>query len=341
MPIQQNYMTEYTIYMNRLFIAIAIGVTFISAPFTYGQFLPEPVSLIATPTSPSPGETVSIQAATPTFDKDTAVFNWTINGSPQPTLSGIGKNVATRTAGDVGSTIRASVRIIKNTGETAEASLVVYVEDLALPWFAETYRPPWYRGKALPTQGSVVTIVAMPHVIINGARISAENLLYQWSLDDEDNALSGLGKKTFRVKTKDFRKESQEIRVTVEDIDHTIVKTGRIFIAPISPLTMLYAVSPLGGPETRNARTIFDATKRGLIDFIAEPFFFTTTLRNVLSYQWRINGTPLSGSAENPSLITIDTTNQPAKSEATLSVQTSEANPLRPRAARSITLIFP
>src|SRR3989344_3801703 len=82
--------------------------------FAYAQIsfpsLEPPASITAVPSSPAPGERVSLQAVTPVFDKDTTFYEWTINGQFRADLSGRGKYSAEVTAGPVGSAILVSVR---------------------------------------------------------------------------------------------------------------------------------------------------------------------------------------------------------------------------------------
>lgn len=304
----------------------------------YAQIIPAPLSLSSSPVSPSPGQTVSVQAATPTFDKDTASFAWTVDGKSRPDLSGQGKNEITLVAGAVGSQIRVSVRVSPANEGDVTASLVIRVSDLSLTWFGETTIPRWYKGKALAASNSIVNIVAVPEFIIDNTRITPENLIYHWALDDQTNALSGLGANVFRIKTSDIPRTQHQVEVTVEDIDRKIQKNRRITITPTLPRAVIYRSTPLGGIEPRTTPA-HSAQEHGLMDFAGEAFFFPTVLKQDLAWSWDIGGTPISNSFANPYLATIDTTQYPQGSTA-LTLRVSYTKALIPQSASKILNLF-
>ena len=185
--------------------------------FVLAQFVPDQLVLLSSPESPSPGETVTIQANTPTLDKNRLFFEWTVDGKNRSDFSGLGKNSIKLTAGSVGSVIRIGVKVTGADREIKPTFLVISVSDLALSWFAETYVPPWYKGKALPTQNSVVRVAAIPKFVIGGSAIAPENLIYHWTLDDQENILTGIGQQIFRFRMSDLPKSTHQIEVTVEN----------------------------------------------------------------------------------------------------------------------------
>ncbi|OHA13062.1 MAG: hypothetical protein A3J10_04140 [Candidatus Sungbacteria bacterium RIFCSPLOWO2_02_FULL_54_10] len=277
------------------------------------QALPAPVSLIASPPAPSPGEKITVTAATPSFDRHTAYFSWTIDGRHRPDLSGAGKGTIELTAGNIGSSQRVAVSVSRKSAAAGlaggEAALTIRVVDLTLTYVAETLVPVWYRGKALPVPDAVVGVVAIPEFVIDGRRIPPERLIYRWGLDDEQNALSGIGEQVFRVRTSDLPGTSHEVKVRVEDEDGKVRREGIFYIVPYAPVLTIYSSSPLGGVEFRTAQRFTGG--RGLFDFLAEPFFFPVAARRDLVWQWQIDGQPFAGNTGAPHLITIDTGGYP------------------------------
>ena len=273
------------------------------------QALPAPVSIVASPGTPSPGEKVTVTAVTPSFDRHTAYFAWIVDGRSRPDLSGTGKNAIELTAGNVGSSQRVAVSVSRKTAAAGvgggDASLVIRVADLTLTFVAETFVPKWYRGKALPVSDSVVGVVAIPEFVVDGKRIAAERLIYRWGLDDEQNALSGIGEQVFRIRTSDLPGTSHEVKVRVEDEEGKIKKDAVFYVVPQRPLLAIYGSTPLGGVEFR-AANYFTGAAQGLFDFIAEPFFFPVASRRDLVWQWNIGGTPAGSNAAMPHLITVD-----------------------------------
>ncbi|MDP3772082.1 MAG: hypothetical protein Q8Q94_01745 [bacterium] len=306
----------------------------------HAQIIPTALSITATPRAPAPGEAVRVRAATPSISKDGLIFSWTIDGRARADLSGLGADTIQLTAGALGSTLRVGVSVRQGVKSIGSTSLIIPVSRLSLTWFAETYTPRWYKGKALPVEQSVVTITAIPEVIINGQRIAPENLIYHWSYDDQDNIEEGRGKRTFRIRTRDFPQSSHDIRLVVEDMSHTLYQEGRLFILTTEPQGEIYALTPMGGVAANTTLQNFYAPTRGSYDFVFEPFFFPITTRGELNYQWSLNNTLLVGAPENPYFLTIDGTQQQG-TQANISLSAKSSSPYIPTVYRSFTMSFP
>ena len=139
--------------------------------------LVQPLNLVATPSSPSPNQSVSVEAQTPASDGTRANFIWTVDGVRQSDASGFGKNIFTFTAGGVGSIKHISVRVEPFADLPVTASKDIYTTDLALPWTAKTYTPKWYKGKALAIPNSHIRVAAIPTFILDGTTISPDRLI--------------------------------------------------------------------------------------------------------------------------------------------------------------------
>ncbi len=273
----------------------------------HAQVIPPPVSLAADPSSPSPRSQYIVTASTPTFDKNFAAFEWTVDGKSRPEFSGVGANSITLTAGAVGSVKKISVSVSRPTGDGGSSSLTVIPSELSLPWIAETSVPAWYRGKALPTPGAVVHIVAVPRIVIGGSALKPEGLIYRWRIDSDKESLTGAGKRVFLFTASTLPETTHQIDVSVEDIDGRIRKDGRVLITTdAAPRIVLYASSPLGGTEPRSAGSA--AGRPGLFDVIAEPFFFPLASAASLAYDWLVDGNAVPASTQNPRVVTIDAT---------------------------------
>lgn len=274
--------------------------------------LPRVVSLTAFPSSPSPGESVTITAQTPLFNPGEAEFRWVINGRSRPEFSGFGKNKITLEAGPVGTVINAEVIVAHRSRGINNASVTIRVSDLSLIWHAETYVPKWYDGKALPSKSSTVRVAAIPRVIIGGETIPSQRLIFTWDLDSQRNVLSGVGQDIFEFKISNFSSASHRVNLTIEDIDKRIRKEKSVLIKGREPKTAVYRLSPLGGIEFRSAPSSFPVESSGVSDFIVEPFFFPISSKRELVYDWSVAGVRTEGSPENPFILTLDATASPA-----------------------------
>ena len=273
--------------------------------------LVQPLSIAVTPASPSPGQSVTVEAQAVTFDSDRANFVWTVDGVSRPDLSGFGKNTFTFTAGSVGSQKRVSVRA-EPTGDTPiTASKTIYITDLSLTWTAHTYIPKWYKGKALPVPNATIRIAAIPTFIIDGTPISANRLIYTWDIDG-NRVLKGIGKQVLEFKQPEQSWDDYTIVLNVQDAARRIDKEARIGIASQETRAVIYQTLPLGGIEFRRGTSAFPSIVPGIVDLQAEPFFFNKESRFDLSYQWSAQNIIVSNAPKNPFIFTIDMSEQRA-----------------------------
>lgn len=321
-------------------VAILVVAIFVIAGFTRAQLFPLPLSLTASPESPSPGQTVVITTNTPTSDRNSTAFNWVINNKSRPDLSGLGKNAIEMRAGTLGSTIEVEVEAI-GSASSGNIALSIPVSDLTLTWFAKTLVPKWYKGRPLPVQNSLVNVVAVPQIILDGTRLKPEDLIYTWGMDDRDRVASGVGMQILKIRTSDLPYSSHNIKVTVQDPDKLVTKTGKLFIEPSFPRLAVYPSSPLGGIEWRSATSSVQIIKRGFIDFVAEAFFFPTSSKKNLNYQWIVKGKTVTGEPENPDILTLDTGKQQKGDTVPISVNVNDSGNLFSPLIKTLALIIP
>ena len=155
--------------------------------------LPNDLILTVSPTSPKAGENITASAKSFAFDAARAKFTWFLNG--KQTASGVGLVEQTFAAGRFGSEINVRVTVISEDGNFYEAETNISVADIDFIIHSLTYTPSFYRGAALPTPGSVVEVIATPHLFRSGERLRPQNLIYEWSLDDKTVASQSVGGK--------------------------------------------------------------------------------------------------------------------------------------------------
>ena len=165
---------------------------------------------------------------------------------------------------------------------------------MALLWQANNaYVPPFYKGKALPSIGNEIKIVAMPEFVKNGKRIPAENLVYEWSNDSEVfQSQSGYGKNVLNV-SGSILGSTDEFEVLVTDPVNNIVAEDFITINPVDPKISFYENNPYYG-------YIFDTAISPILDFNSEelyltasPYYMSREANLRLKYHWRLNSQSL------------------------------------------------
>ncbi len=325
-----------------LIAIVALGWAFGTMPvLAQSTALPLALSLESQPSSPSPGQSVTIRAKTPTLDTATTFFDWSVDGKHKPELSGYGNNSIQLTAGAVGTLSRASLVVTGTNGQPAQSSITIYPSTVALSWHAQTYTPAWYQGKALPTPNSIVTITATPQIVINGITLKPTDLVYTWGYEARDRLLVGVGKQSFAVQMPDQTDVDQHIRVTIEDMDGRIRKEGSIFITTVSPRTAVYRLTPLGGIDPRAAVSTIPGFRHETIDLQVEPFFFPTFSKKDIKFQWTIGGITPQGNPQNPFIATIEASD-PNLGSLPVSAEVSQLQPnnLVARAVASVLMFF-
>ncbi len=248
----------------------------------------EDFTIEISPENPGPNEKVSAEIVSYSFDVNRSSIAWILDGTAK--LSGRGEKKFSFSTGNSGSktTLRAS--IVTEKGISLEKILTFRPAGLEILWEAGTFTPPFYKGKALLSPESTIKITAFPEFIYNGEKISPANLIYDWEINSKKKTdMSGYGKRTISYKLSSFSRE-EDIKVTVSSYSKTIVAEKRIKIVATSPKIVFYQENPLEGAQYNKALEKENDLFGGEISVRAEPYFFSNSNLNQLSYQWKMNG---------------------------------------------------
>ena len=258
------------------------------------------------PESPGPNETVEVSLVSYSFDINRSMITWTLNG--KKISEGRGQKTASFKTGLSGAKTNLSVTVTTEDGARLSKNASFLNADIDLVAEADTYTPATYRGKALPSIGSFVKVVAVPHFFVGGERIPSSKLLYDWRLNDKKlQTASGYGKDYIIFKSFDFFNEesdADEVRVMVSNFDATIVAESSINVTPFTPKVMLYSTDPLEGTYYNRALENEVKLKGEEVGIKAEPFFFSKSSVSSLSYAWSQNNKESGvGVSETPSIM--------------------------------------
>lgn len=251
----------------------------------------EEILLYATPRNPGANENVSLRAENYSIDIDRAEISWYLNGELQK--RGIGKNEFIFKTGPIGSSHTIRIGMQTATGAYSETTHTINIAVIDFLWHADTYTPPFYKGKALVTAQSPVTITAQPFLInAQGTRIPPERLVYTWrengtEMKDE----SGFGKQTITIEgPRTFQRKIFTLEVS--SANRQIKTEGGVVIRAVQPSVVFYEKRPLGGVWYEEALGgVFDLTREELT-LRAEPFFFPVkAIRSAenLDIEWSLN----------------------------------------------------
>ena len=245
------------------------------------------------PKNPGPSEMVQVSLQSYLTDLNKALITWSLNG--KIIKSGRGEWSLSFQNGPSGKTTRLTISIVANTGETITKELSWNPVGLTILWEADTYTPPFYRGKALLSPQAAVRAVAIPDDTGGQNALNAGNLVYVWEKDGTTatNA-SGYGKNSFLFRApKPY--EDANVKVRASSINNTINSETKINLTLTNPFILFYEKHPLLGVwYNRPFGTDINLNKKE-ISISAEPYFFSNEASSeiaTLKYDWLVNGNP-------------------------------------------------
>jgi hypothetical protein len=243
-----------------------------------------------TPRNPSPNEPVTARVkSTYNSNLQKAEITWYINKAERK--SEIGGTSFQFQSPAVGNTIELSVLVERETGSFFGNFLEITPASVDLIYEANTYTPPFYRGRSLFTYQSTVTVAALATIIEEGIRLPKNRIIYNWYRDGEIlRDFSGVGRDSLRL-TGNFIGRPFNISVIAESVNSDIKAERRISINPTNPQVLLYENNPVQGSIFERALTGVFNFDREEVGITAVPFFFNAESRNsaALRYSWSEN----------------------------------------------------
>lgn len=255
------------------------------------------------PENPNPNQEVTATIEYYLTDLKKSEISWFLNGSLQK--SGVGETKFNFKTGPSGSSSRLSVSINPLEGPQAQAEITIRPADVDIIWNADTYTPPFYKGKALFTNKANLTFVAIPHFVnSSGNKINSQSLVYNWYEGSKIiNNQSGVGKNTLKIEGKTISRPL-DIRVEIETFDGSIKASNRIEVDLSEPKILVYEKNPLYGLILGMALNSF-SLKEQEVTLSAVPYFFNTFTRDSsnMKYNWTQNGEKINLPTQESSII--------------------------------------
>ena len=275
-------------------ILLLLVVFFTTPSFLYGQAgfgeLNGSISLSSDPKFPGAREVVNFEVTSFSFDLNRSRISWYINGVFSS--RDVGKKTFSYTTGKLGSRSVIKAVVESPTRGVFEKTLTIIPANVDLLWEAETYTPPFYKGKGLPSSNNKISITAIPFLASrNGRILNPEDLIYTWK-KNETTLLdqSGLGKRNIKIDGP-LLFEEDIITVDVSSFDGSINAHEIILIEPHKPQIVFYIKDPLLG--TIYEKAVGENFLLTQDEFIlrAEPYFFPKKSfnRKELEFVWSVN----------------------------------------------------
>ena len=189
---------------------------------------------------------------------------------------------------------------------SAQSSIPASPVDLLFD--ANSYVPPFYLGRALPSPGSVLRLHAIPHLT---PHVPDSDITYTWRRDGAVvGAISGKGKSSVSIAGPTLF-AADTISVDAVSADGTSYGSASVVIPSIDPQLTLYEDHPLFGIEYYNALLGQSSIPDLEMTFAAVPYFAAVSGPSdpSLNYAWIVNGASVAASATSSNEITINADN--------------------------------
>lgn len=294
--------------MGRIFILL-VGLLsfFLIAETAFAQTLgnqSDQLRFLVAPEVPKPGDTVLIEAQGIGNFLGDAVITWEVNG--KKVLSGLGERSLTFVLGPLGSNTSVRASISSPTKGTLTKDFSFNPSLVNMLWEADTSVPPWYRGKALYSAGSTLTVFAFPQIMSGGIAVPIKNLSFQWKRNNTPlPQVSGRGRNTLTFAGNQLL-TGESVDVYVE-MAGAVVGRGSIYIGAQKPRLVLYNRDPLRGTLYDQALSgaVTLAEKEGTVQ--AQPYFFSNSslAAGTASYRWTLNNSEITGPDSAQGILTL------------------------------------
>ncbi|HWP61544.1 MAG TPA: hypothetical protein VN495_03000 [Candidatus Paceibacterota bacterium] len=175
----------------------------------------------------------------------------------------------------------------------------------------DSYTPPFYRGRALASAGTIMHFTAIPHFAgAGGAAIPTSSITFTWKIDGRvEGEVSGKGAASVALPSPTlYGRNTIEVDANAGG---GVYGSASITIAALDPEPMLYEDHPLYGIEYYNALGTQTTVPDIEMTFAAIPFFAQAGSASdaSLTYQWSVNGQTVAATSSNENEITINASN--------------------------------
>lgn len=255
---------------------------------------------------PSPGPNTSVQITIESYLTDLfkANISWSLDGTV--ISRGIGKTFFNFKTGPSGQTSHVFLEFISNTGEVVKKDFYFSPVGVTIMWEADTYTPPFYKGKALLSYEADVRIIALPDSGDGSNPLGSGDLVYLWKKDSHPIAsYSGFNKNTFSF-TSPRPLTQTKIALEVSTLDDSSSSELQIYLPKTKPFILFYKNDPLLGIQYD--KPFFNSTtlENSSLSLVAEPYFFSNESGEgtipTLKYIWLVNGKEVRGNGRSISL---------------------------------------
>ncbi len=293
----------------------------------------QPFTLILDHVPIAPGDVVEIQAQSFSFDTESTMIEWFEGGVLK--ASGVGLATQSFTLGGVGEERLVSARAVGVTGEVfGEDTLLLTPASVDIVWEGSVYTHPFYRGRKLPSGGTVVHAEARTQFINQeGAPIPHEELYYEWRVNEKImTSLSGKGSRTVEIPISSPFGDTS-LSVTASSPEHGISASMKVRVPSTLPQLTLYPADPLLGIDFAHAvaRNHFASDLETTLILVPQFAAMRTLRDSAARIEWRVDGKEVPPHTDDQARITFvaDTAGVETALEARFSMENNSFQDVR------------
>ncbi len=292
---------------NVLFVVSILGAA--SVAYAQSAFFgaASGITITTTPEHPGANAHVHLAAASPAINLDRSDITWYADNAA--IAQGAGVKEADIITGPLGSETRVLVVAQSADGTSVSGEAFIRPTEVDLLWESDSYVPPLYRGRALPSAGGALRVEAVARFETpDGAAVPDSDIIYTWRRNGSvQQSESGRGKSSAILPAPALF-GTDTISVDAVSADGALSGSASASVPSTEPLLMLYEDHPLYGLMMHQALLAQTSISDSEMAFAAVPYFAPVQSPNDprLNYAWQVNGTNVPPDGTQPNEITIN-----------------------------------
>jgi hypothetical protein len=285
-------------YISLFFLFIFFPLALVSAQSSNMIYGDEALTIDLKPQYPNPGETFTATVNDYSLPVQGAGIRWYVDGE----LLAEAKNDRSLelTAKKSGEETTLKLILDLPSGETISAEKIILPTYLDIIIEPQTRTPAFYKGRGLPSLGSLVNATAL----LDGNTIDPNTVLYLWRVNNdvlEGGAVRGKNQVSFTMP----RGESATLSLEARRPSGETITRRTFTLNSVSPTLSFYETNPLYGLATKAIRDSIVLVGNS-VSVRAEPYYLDLRTYNSPDLlEWEVNNTPGDTGGSNPYEVTL------------------------------------
>jgi hypothetical protein len=305
--------------MKKYLFLLILALVFIPQSVFSQTRVEEQISITFSPKVPGPNESVSVYIESYQIDLNKSNISWFVDG--EVITTGLGLKEFFFTTKNVGNTTRLSVLVTKQNGQIVRKNYSITPGEVNLYYEAETYTPPFYKGKSEYAKQSRIKIMAIPNFSDgSGGTIPSSEIVYRWKINgDIDDKGSGIGKDTYYYQG-GLISGTLDVAVEASPASSNQIAVVTETINTVDPTILVYEKNPIYGIIYGQIVDDNLTLEREEIELEVVPYNFSNDILRVGNFKWILNGSEVKNfQSENIVFRRVD--NNPSSNNVIIEIQ--------------------